>query len=390
MTVTTNAGTESPLRVSRRKSSSRESTTTSSTGCSPRRRSRRRAGARLPAVLLLHPHLSADLGRAVVPRRRRLRADEAGPHGGLRAGRQRRGGRALQDVRAGSDARSASTRGLAHRAAHSRGGRAGRRLARPLPHQPTERALGGHYVIEEFGLPMINALYEGFRRYPGWNVEDFAYFHLHMLIEGDHVDWIAAAVERICGAPGRARRRARRRRPDHRAAASASGRGCIAARSTIPRPPPQRPSGASDLPPAARHGDRRRRAGGAVRSAAAGPRERCRTRSSPTRSGAAWTCSATSCWRWYCNELAISGSGCDLSAYLGAGPLAPQRRALRRVRARHQPRRAPNWLPGRVTALESDGPRFRCRVESEGRPRELRARSVILATGIRRARSSRG
>jgi pyrroloquinoline-quinone synthase len=67
--------------------------------------------------------------------------------------------------------------------------------------QPTARALGGHYVIEEFGLPMINALYEGFRRYPGWNVADFAYFHLHMLIEGDHVDWIAAAVERICEDP---------------------------------------------------------------------------------------------------------------------------------------------------------------------------------------------
>jgi pyrroloquinoline-quinone synthase len=67
--------------------------------------------------------------------------------------------------------------------------------------QPTERALGGHYVIEEFGLPMINALYEGFRRYPGWSVEDFAYFHLHMLIESDHVDWIAAAVERISDDP---------------------------------------------------------------------------------------------------------------------------------------------------------------------------------------------
>jgi pyrroloquinoline-quinone synthase len=67
--------------------------------------------------------------------------------------------------------------------------------------QPTERALGGDYVIEEFGLPMINALYEGFRRYPGWDVGDFAYFHLHMLIEGDHVDWISAAVERISGDP---------------------------------------------------------------------------------------------------------------------------------------------------------------------------------------------
>jgi Pyridine nucleotide-disulphide oxidoreductase len=84
----------------------------------------------------------------------------------------------------------------------------------------------------------------------------------------------------------------------------------------------------------------------------------------------------------YCNELAITGSGCDLSAYLGSDRWRPSGARYGAYvrdtsRAVHQ-----NWLPGRVTALESDGTRFRCRVESEGRPRELRARSVILATGI--------
>lgn len=55
-------------------------------------------------------------------------------------------------------------------------------------------ALGAHYVIEEFGFPMIVALYEGFRLYDGWIHEQFAYFYLHMLVESDHVDWIRVAV----------------------------------------------------------------------------------------------------------------------------------------------------------------------------------------------------
>lgn len=55
-------------------------------------------------------------------------------------------------------------------------------------------ALGAHYVIEEFGFPMIVALYEGFRMYPGWKHEDYMYFYLHLLIECHHVDWIGAAV----------------------------------------------------------------------------------------------------------------------------------------------------------------------------------------------------
>ncbi|WP_231993397.1 MULTISPECIES: iron-containing redox enzyme family protein [Pseudomonas syringae group] len=58
----------------------------------------------------------------------------------------------------------------------------------------TEHAIGAHYVIEEFGFPMISNLYEGFRLYSGWKHEDFTYFYLHMLVETDHVQWISDAV----------------------------------------------------------------------------------------------------------------------------------------------------------------------------------------------------
>lgn len=84
----------------------------------------------------------------------------------------------------------------------------------------------------------------------------------------------------------------------------------------------------------------------------------------------------------YCSELAITGSGCDLNAYLGSDrwrPSGARYGAYVRDTSRAVQR---NWLPGRVTALERDGAGFRCRVEREGRPVELRARSVILATGI--------
>jgi pyrroloquinoline-quinone synthase len=60
--------------------------------------------------------------------------------------------------------------------------------------RPYNYALGAHYVIEEFGFPMIVALYEGFRQYESWSHESFAYFYLHLLIEANHVDWIGAAV----------------------------------------------------------------------------------------------------------------------------------------------------------------------------------------------------
>lgn len=62
-------------------------------------------------------------------------------------------------------------------------------LAKPVPY-----AIGAHYVIEEFGFPMIVALYEGFRRYPGWKHEDFTYFFLHLVVESEHVAWIEEAL----------------------------------------------------------------------------------------------------------------------------------------------------------------------------------------------------
>jgi pyrroloquinoline-quinone synthase len=59
---------------------------------------------------------------------------------------------------------------------------------------PTNYAIGAHYVIEEIGMPMIIALYEGFRPYNGWVHDDFGYFYLHMLVETEHVEWIQAAL----------------------------------------------------------------------------------------------------------------------------------------------------------------------------------------------------
>lgn len=67
-------------------------------------------------------------------------------------------------------------------------------LRRLFLEESPNRAIGAHYVIEEFGFPMIVNLYEGFRLYPGWKHEDFLYFHLHILIEANHVDWIQDAV----------------------------------------------------------------------------------------------------------------------------------------------------------------------------------------------------
>jgi pyrroloquinoline-quinone synthase len=55
-------------------------------------------------------------------------------------------------------------------------------------------AIGAHYVIEEFGFPMIVNLYEGFRLYDGWDHEAYSYFYLHILIECNHVDWIQDAL----------------------------------------------------------------------------------------------------------------------------------------------------------------------------------------------------
>lgn len=59
---------------------------------------------------------------------------------------------------------------------------------------PPYYAVGAHFVLEETGAPMIGALYEGFRNYPGWKHEDFGYFYIHMIVEKDHVEWIEAAI----------------------------------------------------------------------------------------------------------------------------------------------------------------------------------------------------
>lgn len=67
-------------------------------------------------------------------------------------------------------------------------------LRRLFLKEPPNYAIGAHYVIEEFGFPMIVNLYEGFRLYSGWQHEDFNYFYLHILIECNHVDWIQDAL----------------------------------------------------------------------------------------------------------------------------------------------------------------------------------------------------
>ncbi len=59
---------------------------------------------------------------------------------------------------------------------------------------PPNHAVGAHYVLEDTGGPMISALYEGFRKYPGWKHDDFGYFYIHMIVEKDHVDWIETAM----------------------------------------------------------------------------------------------------------------------------------------------------------------------------------------------------
>ncbi|NUP51993.1 MAG: iron-containing redox enzyme family protein [Catenulispora sp.] len=67
-------------------------------------------------------------------------------------------------------------------------------LRRLFLEESPNAAIGAHYVIEEFGFPMIVNLYEGFRLYKGWDHEDYNYFYLHILIESNHVDWIQDAL----------------------------------------------------------------------------------------------------------------------------------------------------------------------------------------------------
>jgi pyrroloquinoline-quinone synthase len=67
-------------------------------------------------------------------------------------------------------------------------------LRRLFLDEPANYSIGAHYVIEEFGFPMIVNLYEGFRLYEGWEHEDYNYFYLHILIEANHVDWVQDAL----------------------------------------------------------------------------------------------------------------------------------------------------------------------------------------------------
>lgn len=67
-------------------------------------------------------------------------------------------------------------------------------LRRLFLDESSNYSVGAHYVIEEFGFPMIVNLYEGFRLYDGWEHEDYNYFYLHILIEANHVDWVQDAL----------------------------------------------------------------------------------------------------------------------------------------------------------------------------------------------------
>ncbi|WP_323379342.1 TenA family transcriptional regulator [Streptomyces durbertensis] len=67
-------------------------------------------------------------------------------------------------------------------------------LRRLFLEESSNYSVGAHYVIEEFGFPMIVNLYEGFRLYEGWEHEDYNYFYLHILIEANHVDWVQDAL----------------------------------------------------------------------------------------------------------------------------------------------------------------------------------------------------
>ncbi|MFJ7625085.1 TenA family transcriptional regulator [Streptomyces sp. NPDC097595] len=67
-------------------------------------------------------------------------------------------------------------------------------LRRLFLDESCNHSVGAHYVIEEFGFPMIVNLYEGFRLYDGWEHEDYNYFYLHILIEANHVDWVQDAL----------------------------------------------------------------------------------------------------------------------------------------------------------------------------------------------------
>lgn len=59
---------------------------------------------------------------------------------------------------------------------------------------PVLSALGGNYTLERTGLPMLKALYEGFRLLPGSTIASLEYFYLHLAIEGGHIEGMASVL----------------------------------------------------------------------------------------------------------------------------------------------------------------------------------------------------
>lgn len=59
---------------------------------------------------------------------------------------------------------------------------------------PTLAALGGNYTLEKTGLPMLQALYEGFRLLPGSSIASLEYFYLHLAVEAEHIESMASAL----------------------------------------------------------------------------------------------------------------------------------------------------------------------------------------------------
>ncbi len=59
---------------------------------------------------------------------------------------------------------------------------------------PTLSALGGNYALERTGLPMLQALYEGFRLLPGASIASMEYFYLHLAVEAEHIESMAGAL----------------------------------------------------------------------------------------------------------------------------------------------------------------------------------------------------
>lgn len=59
---------------------------------------------------------------------------------------------------------------------------------------PPLAGLGGNYTLERSGLPMLQALYEGFRLFPSSTIHSLEYFYLHLAIESEHIENMALAL----------------------------------------------------------------------------------------------------------------------------------------------------------------------------------------------------